>query len=279
MARTKFVTIATFLTPEMAYLARTRLDAEGIAAFLENESAVGMLGVLSNAVGGVKLQVEQADVERAAEILELATDDDDGSGSNVVDVVPWTCGQCGEEVEGTFDVCWSCGASRDGEVDPTFKSHAPRTKKTKPESPGSELSGDERDSPATPENDAPPLPLRHDDNPYRSPQTLSPLTDGANAPRELTDDDIAEDETPDQLALRAFRAAILGLFFFMCAGLLNLYSVYVLAKIGSPGRLSAPMKTRYLIALVIDLAVALVWGIVLFDGFFRALIFDRPRMW
>jgi hypothetical protein len=26
--------------------------------------------------------------------------------------LPWTCPACGEEVDGTFDLCWNCQASR-----------------------------------------------------------------------------------------------------------------------------------------------------------------------
>lgn len=260
MSRTKFITIASFLTPEPAYLARARLEAEGIAAFLENESAVGMVGVLSNAVGGVKLQVEEADAERAAEILELAYEDDESSFSTANSSEPWTCSHCHEEVEATFDVCWSCGASREGQTDPTFQSDAHRELDDDHASREPESSHVEPVSPPVQEDYTPPLPLRHDDNPYRSPQTLSPLTTAANASHELSDDDV-EDETPDELALRAFRSAILGLFFIMCAGLLNLYSMYVLMKIGSPSRPSGPMKVRYLIAFAINLAVAVVWGL------------------
>jgi hypothetical protein len=32
----------------------------------------------------------------------------------------WTCPNCKNEVEPEFDVCWSCGASRDGQLDPDF---------------------------------------------------------------------------------------------------------------------------------------------------------------
>ena len=65
----------------------------------------------------------------------------------------------------------------------------------------------------------------------------------------------------------------------MCRSLLNWYSIYVLAKIGSPSRLSAPMKIRYFIALAIDLVVALAWGIFFFNGFLLQLFYNRPRMW
>jgi hypothetical protein len=32
----------------------------------------------------------------------------------------WTCPKCKIEVEPAFDVCWSCGTSRDGDEDPDF---------------------------------------------------------------------------------------------------------------------------------------------------------------
>ena len=33
----------------------------------------------------------------------------------------WTCKQCSEEIEDSFEVCWKCGATIDGEVDPEFQ--------------------------------------------------------------------------------------------------------------------------------------------------------------
>ncbi len=32
----------------------------------------------------------------------------------------WTCSSCGSAVDDVFEVCWSCGTSRDGVPDPTF---------------------------------------------------------------------------------------------------------------------------------------------------------------
>jgi hypothetical protein len=32
----------------------------------------------------------------------------------------WTCENCGETVEDNFEICWSCGASYEGEEDPNF---------------------------------------------------------------------------------------------------------------------------------------------------------------
>ncbi len=32
----------------------------------------------------------------------------------------WTCPNCQTQVDASFDVCWSCGTSRDGTKDPNF---------------------------------------------------------------------------------------------------------------------------------------------------------------
>ena len=32
----------------------------------------------------------------------------------------WTCSTCGTKVDGSFEVCWSCGTSTEGVADPSF---------------------------------------------------------------------------------------------------------------------------------------------------------------
>ena len=65
----EFVTLATFNTPEEAYLLKIRLETEGIRVYLSGEAAVGMAWHLGIALGGVRLQVSSADVERAVAAL------------------------------------------------------------------------------------------------------------------------------------------------------------------------------------------------------------------
>ena len=36
----------------------------------------------------------------------------------------WRCQKCGEAVDRWLDVCWRCGASRDGVEDPNFRSES-----------------------------------------------------------------------------------------------------------------------------------------------------------
>ena len=62
----RLVTVASFSTALHAHLARLRVEAEGIQCFIADEHIVGAFGA---AVGGVKLQVEADDAERATAIL------------------------------------------------------------------------------------------------------------------------------------------------------------------------------------------------------------------
>ena len=64
-------TVATFSTPSEAYLAVSRLGGSGIEAQLRDETAIGFYWLLSDAMGGVKVEVADEDWARAREVLEL----------------------------------------------------------------------------------------------------------------------------------------------------------------------------------------------------------------
>jgi hypothetical protein len=66
----RLVTVASFDTPVRANIFASRLEAEGIEVFLEDEAIVGAHALLAGAVGGVKLQVRPADAVRAERSLE-----------------------------------------------------------------------------------------------------------------------------------------------------------------------------------------------------------------
>jgi tetratricopeptide (TPR) repeat protein len=74
-AQGRLVTIATFSYPTEAYIPKTKLESAGIWAFIADEYLVMMNWLYSNAIGGVKLQVREADVERALSVLSLTKDD------------------------------------------------------------------------------------------------------------------------------------------------------------------------------------------------------------
>ncbi|MES2765537.1 MAG: DUF2007 domain-containing protein [Bacteroidota bacterium] len=65
-----FVTLARFSNPVEANIAKGKLEDAEIPVFLQDEMTVGMQWSLSNAVGGIKMQVLQEDYEQAVELLK-----------------------------------------------------------------------------------------------------------------------------------------------------------------------------------------------------------------
>ena len=65
----KLVTVASYLNPALAQLARIRLESADIPAFLANEHLIGVQWVYGTAVGGVELRVTEDDAERALAVL------------------------------------------------------------------------------------------------------------------------------------------------------------------------------------------------------------------
>lgn len=70
----KLVTVASFNMPHQAHLAKTRLEAAGIPAFIRDEHLVSINPLYSPAVGGVKLQVPDVHLREAREILSSRPD-------------------------------------------------------------------------------------------------------------------------------------------------------------------------------------------------------------
>lgn len=66
-------TIATFTKPEEAHLLRMRLEALGIRAFIQDEHMIQLDILRSNAMGGVRVQVADEDVEAVREVLAADT--------------------------------------------------------------------------------------------------------------------------------------------------------------------------------------------------------------
>ena len=66
----RLVTIATFDQAGQAHIAKNALEAAGLRAVLTDEAIVAMDWLLSNAVGGIKVQVLEEDADRAVSVLE-----------------------------------------------------------------------------------------------------------------------------------------------------------------------------------------------------------------
>ena len=67
----QFITIATFTLPSELAVVKSKLESEGILCYAKNELTVQSHNFLSNAIGGIALQVKQEQVEEAMEILNL----------------------------------------------------------------------------------------------------------------------------------------------------------------------------------------------------------------
>jgi len=71
-----FVTVASCSTSPEAHAIRCHLEAAGITVFLADEFLVTMDWLLSNAVGGIKVQVPESEAERARQVLAEEADEE-----------------------------------------------------------------------------------------------------------------------------------------------------------------------------------------------------------
>jgi hypothetical protein len=117
------VALAAFANPVEAELARNRLEAEGIPAFLIDTSATNVF--FGMGIAAVKLYVPEAELERARAILASPGEDPLLRRMNAVAPLPyedapaWTaCPDCGSEVSIEFDDCPACGTAVEVHPDP-----------------------------------------------------------------------------------------------------------------------------------------------------------------
>jgi len=117
-------TVASFATRLEADLLKGRLDAIGIRAFLLDENTVGWFWHYANLLGGIKVAVADADLQRAQDLLrEIENRKTAAEASRAEDraASAWTCPVCGAEVDGNQEICWACGTTADGEETPDFE--------------------------------------------------------------------------------------------------------------------------------------------------------------
>lgn len=75
----KLVTLTTYTYATEAYVLLAKLEAEGIKHVLKNEHLLSTQQFLSNAVGGLDVQVEEQDLEKARAILKELTENTSAS--------------------------------------------------------------------------------------------------------------------------------------------------------------------------------------------------------
>jgi hypothetical protein len=70
MNMNNWIIIMTFTYPHEAHLIKTKLESEGIAVIIRDEYTVQVDNFYSNAIGGVKLMVQEQDYEVALALLK-----------------------------------------------------------------------------------------------------------------------------------------------------------------------------------------------------------------
>ncbi|QEG21560.1 hypothetical protein [Mariniblastus fucicola] len=115
----KPVSVAVCATVVEADVLRNALEEQGVFATLDGAALNTTFGFAAGPViSGVKILVRQEDADDAAAIIQATRDSFTAPTKD-----PWFCGKCLEEVEGGFDVCWSCGLAR-AEVQAPFPATA-----------------------------------------------------------------------------------------------------------------------------------------------------------
>jgi len=66
----KLITARTFVNPMDAHLLKSRLESEGISCYLKDEHSISIDPLHSNALGGVKLQIHENDIEKVMVIFK-----------------------------------------------------------------------------------------------------------------------------------------------------------------------------------------------------------------
>ncbi len=112
----KLVTVATFDLPAEARAIKLLLEDRGFDVLLDDDNLVGMNLLLSNAVGGAKLQVPESQAEQAALFVEEVRSRSKQRATPTEEPdLAFPCEECGREVtfpaarRGSVETCPHCG--------------------------------------------------------------------------------------------------------------------------------------------------------------------------
>ena len=110
----RLVTVAQFENEPKASLCKILLERGGIEAYLSEDNPIAAHWGLSNALGGVKVQVRGEDTEKALELLKSAGKELSVAEGTALGEVSLTCESCGEttafpgKARGTVQNCPEC---------------------------------------------------------------------------------------------------------------------------------------------------------------------------
>lgn len=108
----KLVTIDLTNNPHEADMVKLVLEQAGFDVFLDNRNTVEMDWLLSNAIGNIRVQVREAEVERARQVLdEHRAMRKQMNQAQAQDPDAARCLACGEAMPDDADTCAGCGWS------------------------------------------------------------------------------------------------------------------------------------------------------------------------
>ncbi|MEZ9303656.1 phosphoenolpyruvate synthase [Vibrio breoganii] len=85
------IVVGRFSFPHEAHIAKANLESAGIESFIADEYTINMQWLYSNAIGGVRLMVNEADEAEAINILQA----DFSEALDETEVCEDTCPHCG----------------------------------------------------------------------------------------------------------------------------------------------------------------------------------------
>jgi hypothetical protein len=232
-----FVTLASYYSHPEGEIARARLEAEGVKAFLTGGGSSDLFGGIQGLGGAVQLQVAESDAARATDILALIAAEGrpapEEAERAAQDAGVWVCPLCGDGVSLDLNICPSCQTRRDAGV---------VTEPKRPADPR-EVQQEKTDRPEG-------------------------ITDAAPAADDAADDDLdvpaLDTSLGDDLVRRAFRASVFGLL-LMCLP----FAIYSLCMPPLDSALSDAASRRAfggtvlgLAALCLPFSVYAVWLLV-----------------
>lgn len=210
MSKSKLVKIGSYANQVEAEHIQSLLEEQGIETFVEGGTSNTAMSYVGSAIGGVKLLAKDSDVESVKNVL-ATLESDNSAGED------WFCAKCEDSVDGSFEVCWSCGGPRnevEGEAPPPPEYAAPL-----------EDFGDKRGV------------VIDDDRDLSNPYSPSGVVSDSGPPAPHEPDPVAED-----MAQRAFRASWIGMA--VMPFLLNFYSLYLQLRLANGERTLSDRANR-----------------------------------